>query len=343
MKNKRFKELDALRGLAALMVVLFHFTIGKEEAEWGFKIGITGVDLFFMISGFVILLSLENIQKSGQFIINRISRLYPTYWVSVSVTFLVIILYQLYIQDFDDKIIQSYLANLSMFQYYLNIPHLDESYWTLIIEMLFYIFMYFLFRFGVLKNISKIGFILMIFIVLIAYSSIHASWLNVFFDWIPFIQFWPLFFSGILFYKIITTNDSHLKYYGMITLCLVSQILLYFISGNARYFIGFWEYTLALTFYFSLFTLFVNQKLLFIVNKPTLFLGKISFALYLTHQTISVEYVIPFLMNSFRFSFWLSSGIALVFSIGIAAFITYFIEIPYSRKMREKLYERFYK
>lgn len=343
MKKNRFKELDALRGLAALMVVLFHFTMGTEEAEWGFKYGITGVDLFFMISGFVILLSLENIQKPGQFIINRISKLYPTYWVSVSITFLVILLYQIYIQGFNSKIIPAYLGNLSMFQYYLNIPHLDESYWTLIIEMLFYIFMYLLFRFGILKNISKIGLILMIIIVLLAYFPIHSSWIKAFFVWIPLIQFWPLFFSGILFYKIITTHDSHLKHYGMLLLCLISQILLYFNSGKASYFIGFWEYALVLSFYFSLFTLFANRKLQFIVSKPTLFLGKISFALYLTHQSISVNYVIPFLMNSFRFSFWLSTVIAFVFSIALATFITYVIEIPCSRKMRGKLHARFYK
>ena len=75
-KKKRFQELDALRGLAALMVVFFHFTKGRNEADLGFKLGTTGVDLFFVISGFVILLSIEHIEKSGQFIINRIRLIY---------------------------------------------------------------------------------------------------------------------------------------------------------------------------------------------------------------------------------------------------------------------------
>ncbi|NNU33532.1 acyltransferase [Mucilaginibacter sp. S1162] len=61
----RILELDALRGIAALLVVAFHFNIplrDKLSLQWG----VTGVDLFFMISGFVILLTLKN-TKTGKF------------------------------------------------------------------------------------------------------------------------------------------------------------------------------------------------------------------------------------------------------------------------------------
>ena len=90
IKSKRFHELDALRGIAALMVVFFHFTIGRAEAKLGFKLGTTGVDLFFIISGFVIFMSLSKVKSSLDFVINRVSRLYPTYWVSVTFTFILI-------------------------------------------------------------------------------------------------------------------------------------------------------------------------------------------------------------------------------------------------------------
>ena len=72
-KLKRYQELDALRGIAALFVVLFHFTLNRPEAEYGLKLGVTGVDLFFIISGFVIFMSLTNINSSKEFIVNRVS------------------------------------------------------------------------------------------------------------------------------------------------------------------------------------------------------------------------------------------------------------------------------
>jgi peptidoglycan/LPS O-acetylase OafA/YrhL len=51
-KSFRYKELDALRGIAAMLVIFFHFTMEKPEANLGFNLGITGVDLFFYYQRF---------------------------------------------------------------------------------------------------------------------------------------------------------------------------------------------------------------------------------------------------------------------------------------------------
>src|ERR1700743_3793687 len=141
MTANRYRELDALRGIAALMVVLFHITIGRPET----KFGVTGVDLFFMISGFVIYMSLTKVKNSLEFVINRVSRLYPTYWTCVTFTYILICIYQ-HDGSPPTKFI-NYLGNMTMFQYYLGIKDLDGPYWTMIIEMIFYIGMLFLFHF----------------------------------------------------------------------------------------------------------------------------------------------------------------------------------------------------
>lgn len=84
--TSRFRELDGLRGIAALAVVLSHFTGTHNlryvddpaplfDAWWG---GF-GVQLFFMISGFVILMSAERARRASDFAIARIARLYPAY------------------------------------------------------------------------------------------------------------------------------------------------------------------------------------------------------------------------------------------------------------------------
>lgn len=67
-KNKRYLELDSLRGIAVLMVFLFHFVMITEEHYDWFVYGTTGVDLFFIISGFVITRSIE--RSLGSLIFN---------------------------------------------------------------------------------------------------------------------------------------------------------------------------------------------------------------------------------------------------------------------------------
>ena len=59
----RIRELDSLRGIAALVVLIFHFSLLKPELLAFTKFGVTGVDLFFIISGFVITMSLDRIQS----------------------------------------------------------------------------------------------------------------------------------------------------------------------------------------------------------------------------------------------------------------------------------------
>ena len=139
--QNRYKELDALRGLAALLVVFFHFTLGRNQYNSFFKLGATGVDLFFIISGFVIFMSLQKVSRSADFLINRASRLYPTYWAAVTFTFISLTAYSLLKGggDLGSKLMQ-YVGNLTMFQFYLGITDIDGPYWTLIIEMIFYIF-----------------------------------------------------------------------------------------------------------------------------------------------------------------------------------------------------------
>lgn len=122
--HTRYLELDALRGIAALAVVLFHFTMYRPEAGYGFVLGVTGVDLFFIISGFVILLSLEKTRDWKEFLLDRFSRLYPAYWACVTLAALTALISQGPARDLAGR----YLANLTMFQLYFGAADLDGSY-----------------------------------------------------------------------------------------------------------------------------------------------------------------------------------------------------------------------
>jgi len=76
----RFESLDALRGVAAFSVVLYHWALLQKSSLFGF--GYTAVDLFFLLSGFVIAFSYEDRLRSGAlsklaFAKARLIRLYP--------------------------------------------------------------------------------------------------------------------------------------------------------------------------------------------------------------------------------------------------------------------------
>lgn len=326
----RIQELDALRGIAALIVLVFHFSLLSPDLLKFTKFGVTGVDLFFIISGFVITMSLDRIQFGYQFVINRFSRLYPTYWTAVIFTFGIICLNK-YCFGADPQTplpIHDFLYNLTMFQYYFGVNDLDGPYWTMIIEMLFYLVMLYLFLTKSLKSAAAI----LIPLVLLGTILTEFHWFQPFsmayFKNFPLAQSLPLFVSGILFYRIFTKQENKLLNILLIIGCYLLQVLLFTKTGRANYYISQGEYKAVLAVYYALFFLFVFGKLHFIVTKGTLFLGKVSFALYLIHQYFSIYFLIPNLMK-WGINYYVAAFlIALPICILIAAAITYWIEKP---------------
>ncbi|MEU5399086.1 acyltransferase [Streptomyces sp. NPDC005963] len=147
----RLYALDALRVVAALAVLLFHFTgvDAATKANWGvnpkelfpelFPItsyGSYGVQLFFIISGFVICLSAWD-RTPGQFVRARFLRLFPAYWFSVVVALVI----WRGLPDGQRAVpsISDSLTNLTMVQVPLSAQHLVGAYWTLWVELTFYL------------------------------------------------------------------------------------------------------------------------------------------------------------------------------------------------------------
>lgn len=334
-------ELDALRGIAALMVFFFHMDLATGRKISLLSLGVTGADLFFIISGFVIVLSIRKVASAKEFIVKRISRLYPAYWVCVTAAFLSRI-FSVFISRKTWNIpINQYAANMTMFQYYIKMPNIDDSYWTLIIELLFYVTILLVYKLKQMKNITLIGSLALIFIVCneFVFEKIFVR-LNRIHVHIPLINHFPLFFIGILCYTIIQDKQSKLKtclYYLLLLFALTVQILLFDKGGKASGFISVNQYAIMLLLFTSSFILFINNKLGFISNRATLFLGRISFPLYLIHQSLSRDIFIPLFMAYFHMTFWTATLLILGIVILIAALISKYIEFPYGNKMKSFL------
>ncbi len=142
-RHSRYVQLDALRGIAALMVVYAHcveFRIGSEPASAKYLVyhflnwGRVGVAAFFCISGFVIPYSFgKSARPARAFVISRIARLYPAYWCSILAA--VIAGYAMRRPGIP---VTTILANATMLQQFMGQPDVLGVYWTLVIELAFY-------------------------------------------------------------------------------------------------------------------------------------------------------------------------------------------------------------
>lgn len=141
--QSRFKELDGLRGIAAFAVLISHFTgayntryVGDPRPLFDFPYGAFGVQLFFLISGFVILMTALRARVPSDFVISRVSRIYPAYWLSLIAALVVGRLWQT--SEVQLSLWESIL-NFTMFQRWLFVPNAVDVYWTLAVELQFYI------------------------------------------------------------------------------------------------------------------------------------------------------------------------------------------------------------
>lgn len=148
--HDRLVVVDGLRMVSALMVVLYHLMHGEgvRDRAWAAPTdqlfpgladvaayGWLGVEMFFLISGFVICMSSWG-RTVGEFAVARAVRLYPAYWFAVVVTTAVLVLFPVFATHRDWTHV---LVNMTMLQSLLGVPDVEQAYWTLSVELLFYV------------------------------------------------------------------------------------------------------------------------------------------------------------------------------------------------------------
>ena len=162
-RTGRLEFLDAVRGAAAIVVATSH---GAEvlfagfrdwQADWG-PPGRAGVCAFFLVSGFVIPISIERGGGLREFGVSRVARLYPAYWLS-----LILILVASTVEadaipgDFRDGLPWSAVVNATMLQEFVGVPHAIGLYYTLTIELVWYAIVAVLFAVGLLHHTERLA------------------------------------------------------------------------------------------------------------------------------------------------------------------------------------------
>ena len=136
-----YSLLDPLRFFAAFWVMNFHYLGGLELSSglsW-YRYGNLGVELFFIISGFVIVQSLHG-KTLKEFTTGRFIRLFPLFWILCTATYVLTLI----VPHASHLNFSEYLVSITMLPNVINgiTDHstvlIDASYWTLTIELLFY-------------------------------------------------------------------------------------------------------------------------------------------------------------------------------------------------------------
>src|SRR5690554_4393619 len=149
MKKQYYAHVDGLRALAVLSVILFHLDFALVGG------GYVGVDIFLVISGFLITLLLrKEVQETGtlhlgEFYIRRVKRILPALVVVLAVSFLfsTLIFSPNYLQTTAGSILSA-LFGLSNFYFWFEADYFDTSTklkpflhtWSLGVEEQFYLF-----------------------------------------------------------------------------------------------------------------------------------------------------------------------------------------------------------
>jgi peptidoglycan/LPS O-acetylase OafA/YrhL len=261
----RLKHLDALRGIAALSVTFFHLTgssgLSKSTAFYG-KYGYVGVEMFFVISGFVLPYSMQRLNykfdKFGKFILKRIIRIYPAYIVAI----LIGIIFPL-LTGRDVIPWPAIIAHLIFANSILHYDWASPVFWTLAIEFQFYLLVGLLFKFFSDSNTQSL---ILIFAIII--GSFFIGNVSYLFHWFPF------FSLGILIYNRKCTNMHWLMFWPSVIAILIFESL---VIGLAE--------SLASAFAL-LFIIYVKMEKNSKVNVAMIWLGAISYSLYLVHWEI---------------------------------------------------------
>jgi peptidoglycan/LPS O-acetylase OafA/YrhL len=345
--RERLPALDLLRFVAAVMVVLFHYTFRGAadhlytsatypEVDAITRYGSYGVNLFFVISGFVILLTVDaGGGRPAHFVASRISRLFPAFWVAVTVTFLVtLIVGATFAVGIGD-----YVRNLGMFPSWIRAPYVDGAYWTLEIELTFYVLIVAFLLF--LQRRVRIEWLLLAWlIVVIPFAPV---------EWGPgrlrlglMVDSAPFFIAGSAFYLVWRNGWTWLRAGLIAGSWLVADVIAVRSSfkDSADFATSYSPVvTVAVaSIGFVVFLALVLRPTWFrFGGRPAILLGALTYPLYLVHQNIGyvvINGIDPVLGR------WLAFLAAFAVALGLAYAIHRLVERRYNSRLRRWLEPR---
>lgn len=293
----KLRSIQALRGLAVLGVVAYHALSVEQKYSGGdrvlpefFSFGQTGVDLFFVISGFVMVTVTQGrfggLPETLRFLWSRVTRIYPTYWLYFFITLAIFLVKPAWVnasQGYQVQLLTSFLLLPSQ-----QLPLVMVS-WSLIHEMWFYLVFACLLLFH--QRLLLPALLVWTTLILVGNASIDMRALS------PGIHivlhpYTLEFIIGALTAVLVHTKGVRRLPTFLVWLCIAGLLLVgmpaMYVSGVLAYgatipragLLGVFYGTLVFTL-----TLLEHRKVL-PVPKSLQFLGDISYTIYLSHVLV---------------------------------------------------------
>lgn len=342
----RMASLDLLRLAAALAVVLYHYLFGgaiagsldvEYPAAAPYAIyGYLGVNLFFLISGFVIAWSAEG-RTWQEFAVARFARLYPGFLVCMTATFVFLVVAK--DQRFPTDV-ATYIANVSMFARLFGRPSMDGAYWSIMLEILFYGWVAVLIFAGAFQR-WKIP----IAAIWLAISASNEFFFGNMAIRILFITHYaPLFAAGILAEDMVARGRSPAAFLLLAVAFLVScQTMMFSHNWMQEHFGAAISYPALLAANIVVYGVFAGAILLrsmIAPSKTVMMLGGLTYPLYLLHQYIgyiSLNALAPHVGRDAAF-------VAVLAGVLLASFLVWrFIETPVRKPLVRALMSGIYR
>lgn len=298
----RISHLDGLRGIAIILVLMFHaYTRWAEFVPYGdsysqfplFYYGYLGVQLFFLISGFVILMTLEKCDNIRNFVYRRWLRLFPGMLICSLIVLVTAGLFQN--RPSGQPQLLDILPGISFIDPYiwfkatgLELNSLEGSFWSLYVEFKFYIIAAILYFVLGSKNLVYTLFACFLSWLLASqlndYSSIVIiSAAHSITDILSF-EYFGWFAAGAAYYMYTKNNETYWLATGVVFSIFSSMVESNLETGPLLATI-----LVSLLFYLSI-TNNTVQSLM--SNKFFLFLGFVSYPLYLLHENMMISITI---------------------------------------------------
>lgn len=311
----RLTELDALRGIGALCVLIFHYSTRFHElfpqashVPFSFPGGNYRVLLFFTISGFAIFFTLERIGTVADFVVNRFARLYPAYLAAMLCTLSIE-----YLAHATKLLIgpKAILFNFTMLQGFAFIPEVDGAYWTLTVEIAFYVCMIALWRFAGLRRLEPM------LALWLAVRWLYWAWPDMpeRIIMLLVLRYLPFFVIGMLSYRVWAGRRTWRQQAPYAAMALASIATM-----------ETWDVTIVGIMLLASFAALIRGHLRFLAIRPLIWLGGISYSFYLIHQ--HVGFVVMLEVAKAGYSPWIGFAAAFLVALVLGTIINRIVERP---------------
>lgn len=328
--ERRIGSLDALRGIAAMSVVLFHYTYGYDHVV-GFAEpppvmvlhGRMGVELFFIISGFVILRTLERSRGMADFALSRFARLYPAYFVCSCLALAVV-----FGLGFNPKEIglRDVAASLAFASELTTSKQIDPSYWTLTYEIIFYGLAGFTY---LVLGVRRIELACLVWLAIgVAEFSLlglgrHKLAVLANGEWSY------LFVLGMMIHLLVQGRGTALTAATVATCFAVC----WWVGPAEPSDLSSWLTTCIIAGIALSVWMAASGRLALLAVRPLVILGDISYSLYLLHQIVGYKVIQTLLGAGVNVDLAILCAIVLV--VGLAAVVRFGVELPAQRLIRD--------